>query len=457
MARTPIDIRGATVLVVGLNVTGQSCARALPKFGANVIVTDVRENLDGLDGAISAVNEAGAGFLPLKEAALLRPEILVISPGLSPEDSRVLPLRNNAGEWMSDPELAFRLSRGRVVGVTGTNGKTTVTTLAGRMVAAEFADTRVCGNIGIAYIDAVEGSTDETVFVVELSSYQLEGCSQLKPDAAIVLNVQPDHATRHATLEIYADVKARILSAMDESGFAVLNGDDMRVADMAEKTAAKPVMFSVEEELFEGAYLDGDDLVMKTGGVAVALGRASALQIPGVHNVSNVLAAGSAAYLMGVPAEKISAAAAAFEGIEHRIEFAGDVKGIQCVNDSKATNPDSTLAALETFRGRAITVILGGDDKNMDYEPVYEKLEALSAKAIVMGPGLKRVAKEIKEYGGIECEVAADMDEAVRKGIEMTAGGGVLLLSPGSSSFDLYKNFEERGRHFKDAVKRSQG
>ncbi|MFA6451796.1 MAG: UDP-N-acetylmuramoyl-L-alanine--D-glutamate ligase [bacterium] len=454
--RSSENIKGARVLVVGLGVTGQACARALPKYGAEAVVTDVRTDISRLEGAIAAVEAAGARFAPYEAALGETPDILVLSPGLAPGDARVSPLRNNAGEWMSEIELAYRISKGKILAVTGTNAKTTVTTLAGLMAAAEFNDTRVAGNIGDAFIDSAAGSGDETVFIVEVSSYQLEGCSSFRPDVAIELNVQADHLKRHHDMEEYAAVKARMLANMGPGDSAVLNADDARVAAMKNNTKARIVMFSADKELSEGACVSCGKLVLRRGGEETALASVESLKMRGRHNVGNALAAAAGAYMIGVPVEKIYETAAGFKGLPHRIETVGWVNGIECVNDSKATNPDSTIVALETFKGREVTLIIGGDDKGFDLSPVYEAAKAASAKVIVMGPGLARAAEEIKRYEGIESLRAANMKEAVRIGLETTAEGGVLLLSPASSSFDLYRNYEERGSDFRDEIGRTK-
>jgi UDP-N-acetylmuramoylalanine--D-glutamate ligase len=452
----PMNLSGARVLAIGAGVTGRACAASLPKLGAELTVTDLRDDLSEVAGGIEFVESRGARFLPPESAALERPDILLISPGLSPSDPRVLPFRDKAARWMSEIELAYLISRGSIVAVTGSNGKTTVTTLVGEMLATTFGDTRVAGNIGDALIESVVGSTDETVFAVEVSSYQLEGCAGFKPDVGVILNVQPDHLARHPTMEIYAAVKARLLSRMNGRDVAILNADDERVRRMADGTGARVFFYSVERPADEGAFLKGGRLVFRKGGEEIGLCGAGELGLRGRHNIGNALAAAAAAIEMGVPKKNIIDVLAGFKGLEHRIETCGVVRGVECVNDSKATNPDSTIAALETYAGRDVTLILGGDDKGFDYRLLYERIARAGARVIVMGPGLARAAGEMEKLAGIECRLAANMAAAVKIGIEITPEGGALLLSPGSSSFDLYKNFEERGRDFKNEVGRAE-
>lgn len=444
-------------MVVGLGVTGRACSRALPEFGAEAVVTDVREDLTGMEKAIAEIESNGARFVPIGEAASVSADMLVLSPGLAPDDPRVLPIRDRYPEWMSEIELGFRLSCGRILAITGSNGKTTVTTLAGRILAEHFPDTRVAGNIGDTFIEAAIGSGCETVFALEVSSYQLEGCSTFRPDVGIVLNVQADHLTRHPSMDVYAAAKARMIAKMGPADTAVLNMDDDYVRGMKDCTAAEVLYYSVEKELGDGAFTAVDGrLVLRRKGEESVFGRADGLQLRGRHNVGNVLAAAAGVAVLGVPPEIIRDAASSFKGLEHRIETVGIVRGVECVNDSKGTNPDAAIAALGSFRGRDVTLLLGGDDKGFDYEALYEAVEEAGARVIVIGTGVGRIAEEIVRGRRVDCRRVENMREAVLLGLDITKPGGVLLLSPASSSFDMYKNFEERGRDFKNEIERAK-
>ncbi|HOO57027.1 MAG TPA: UDP-N-acetylmuramoyl-L-alanine--D-glutamate ligase [bacterium] len=445
-------VAGKRFIVVGLGVTGRACAKFLSGGGADVSVTDVREDLSGVADAIEEIRANGAGFITPDAVCNERFDALVLSPGLAPDDPRVEPLIAAAGEWMSEIELAYRLSTGKILAITGSNGKTTVTTLLGDILKAGFDDVRVVGNIGNTFIESIAGSDEKTMFVAEISSYQLEGCFEFKPDVAIVLNVQPDHLLRHGTMENYADVKSRILMNMDSNGAAVLNADDMYVKEMGSRTRAKVLMVGTEGKRSPGGWVEGDRLMISVQGKDMQVGRTGEMNLKGGHNLFNALSASIAAYLAGVPVEKISGVISGFTGLEHRIESIGEVNEVECVDDSKATNPDASIAALKTYGGRDITILLGGDDKGFDYGLLYEEIGKAGARVIVFGPGLMRVAEEIERENMVECKRAAGMKEAVALGLEITPAGGVLLLSPGSSSFDSYRNFEERGKDFKSEV-----
>lgn len=449
-----IDVSGLKILVVGLGVTGRACADVLPGLGAILTVTDAREDLSGLEDLIAYVKSRGAKFAERKSAEKMDCDILVLSPGLAPSDERLSTLVSTAGGWISEVELGYLISRGRIFSVTGTNGKSTVVSLAGEVLSKKFSDVRVSGNIGDAFITAASGSTDETVHVVELSSYQLEGCRIFRPDIGVVLNVREDHKTRHPSLKEYADAKARMLRSMESEDLAVLYRDDELVMAMAKNTRAEVSCFSTERELEEGAFIKGDSLVVRSCGKDQVLCRMEEMPLRGTHNAQNVLAVTLGAMRMGVKLENIRESVFDYRGLRHRIETAAFVRGVECINDSKATNVDSALAALNTFKGREVTIILGGDDKGFEYSSLYKEIKKSGAKVIVMGPGLKRIAKEIHEFD-VEIEVhrAANMKEAVEQGLEFTPSGGVLLLSPSSSSFDLYRNFEERGQDFENETK----
>jgi len=450
------DIRGMKILVIGLGITGKACANVLPGLGAAVSVTDLRDDLTGLQEAVDYVESRGADFVERERAADTGPDIVVASPGIDPKDGRLDALRTPGAEWMSEIEIAFRLSGGKILAVTGTNGKSTCVTLAGEILGKRFGDVRVSGNIGSPFVEAAAGSTGDTIHVIEVSSYQLEGCRLFRPDAAIVLNVREDHMTRHPTMELYAAAKARMLQRMGPEDLAVLFKDDPLVWAMAEKTRARIAGFSTVEQLEEGAFLRGGSLVIRMDGESEEICRLAEMKLRGKHNAENVLAVSLATMFLGAQPEEIREAAAEFTGLEHRIQTVGVVNGIECVNDSKATNVDSAIAALETFAGRDVTIILGGDDKGFDYEPLYETIENAGARVVMLGYSLERVAEGIQARGKTEYARAASMKEAVEKGLEMTRAGGVLLLAPSSSSFDLYSDFTERGRDFTNEIKRKK-
>ncbi len=447
----PQNIEDAVVAVIGLNVTGLACASILPHFGAEVVLSDTRPLAEIRDKVMSLI-DSGYSYLPISEIASLSPDFIIVSPGLDPRCRSLDPLRDLDAEWVSEIELASHISRGRIFAITGTNGKTTATTLAGQVLGKKFSDVRVCGNIGRTFIESVIDSTDDTVYVIEVSSYQLEGCTFFKPDVAVELNLSEDHLKRHGDMDGYAGVKAKMVATLTADDYAVLNADDRYVSAMAAATAGRVLEFSTSREVEQGAYYDGKMLRLKIDGVPHDICAADELLIEGSHNIANVLAIAAGAAAMGVSAREIAETAKTFRGLEHRIEPVAEINGVRFVNDSKGTNPDSVFVALDAFRDKPVVLIVGGDDKGFEYTALYNIIARREVRTIVLGEGLVRMAHEMERRGDIDFRRVPDMKSAVWAGYDMLGAGGVVLLSPGSSSFDLYKNFEERGKHFKSEV-----
>ncbi len=450
------DLAEAEVLIVGLGMTGKSCAKVLSPMCRKVWITDAREDLSSLVAAIEEAEGSGARFIPIAETANLRPNLVVVSPGLAPVDERLLTVRRAGGEWVSEIEIASRIARGRIVAVTGTNGKTSSVTMAGNILKRCCDDVRVSGNIGHPFIEAATGSTKDTLHIVEVSSYQLELCRTFSPQVGVVLNVQPDHLARHRTIEEYARAKARMLGKMKPESTAVLNRDDRLVEAMANITSARIAEFSVRFEVVSGTFLSGGSLVAVWDGIRHTICREEDVALKGSHNIANVLAVSAASIAAGAGPEDIRSEVVSFAGLPHRLESLGEIGGVDIVNDSKATNIEAVLAAMETFDSRHVTLILNGDDKGFDYTPLKEAIVRSGTKVVVLGPGLRRVADEFKKTEGIELKRTETMLETIETGLEMTVPGGVLLLSPSSSSFDLYENYEERGTVFRNEIERKK-
>jgi len=445
-------LAGKRVVVVGLGVTGRACAGVLSPLGVDVIVTDTRSDLSALGDAVAAVESAGARFAPAQEAANSDPQLVIVSPGLSPEHDFVKRFTDRGAPAISEIELAYRLAEGTFVGLTGTNGKTTVAGLTGHVLSAKYADVRVVGNIGDPLIEAVADSTGDTVFVTELSSYQLELCETLKPRVSMILNVQPDHLERHGTMDAYAAAKRRLIGNQGSGDSALLNADDPRVRDMAGRTGADVLFVSTRGEVESGGFVRSGVLTARIGNREVALAHVEDMRLKGEHNHANALNAGLCGLLLDVPADDVAGRLCSFAGFPHRIQHVAEKNGVEFVDDSKATNPDAVLAALRAFRGRPLVLLLGGDDKGLDYTEFYEAVRGAASHAVIVGPGLRRMAGELRAAGFGSVHTADTMDEAVRAAAGLAVPGGVVLLSPASSSFDLFKNYAERGRVFTDAV-----
>jgi len=457
-------VSGKKVLVVGLAASGVAASRVLLSREAMVIGNDAKPEADIRDAA-SELRKLGA-MLSLgghPESLFVNADLIVVSPGV-PADLPVLASARAAGiEVISEPELAGRFLRGRMIGVTGSNGKTTVTTLIGELMRAAGAEVIVGGNIGTPLTGLIEKSTDSSWTVAELSSFQLEMIDSLRVHVAIVTNITPDHLDRHGTFENYMRAKHRIFLNQGEGDWAVLNGHDQGVADMAEHLgiASQRVYFSSKgPETMTGqaadVYVDDGCIqttMLKDYRGAMKVIRLAEIPLPGMHNVENVMTALAATLCAaGTGADGLPALCEAikqFKGVEHRIEFVAEIDGIKFYNDSKATNVDSTMKALEAFE-RNIIVILGGKDKDSDYTVLAPLIRERVKQVILIGAASDKIAAQLA--GASEMSRARSMQEAVLKAVEVAAAGDIVLLAPACASFDMFDNYEHRGRVFKEAV-----
>ncbi len=348
----------------------------------------------------------------------------------------------------SEIELAYRFLEGKLIGITGSNGKTTTTTLVHHILKRSGVETFLAGNVGTPLISRVEVMTAGTVAVVELSSFQLELIERFRPDIGVYLNLTPDHLDRHKTLEAYAAAKARLFENQTELDAAVLNLDDVPLQRYVPK---KPQVFwfSRKQSVKQGACLRGDDIYIVRGPEAEFLMKRSEIPLPGAHNVENVLAAITAARLAGVDATSIGEAVRSFQGVEHRLEFVAEIRGVGYYNDSKATNVDATLKALDAFPGR-ILIILGGKDKGSDYTVLQNPLREKAILALLIGAAADKIESQIT--GSVAIERAGTLQRAVEVASQAAKAGDIVLLAPACASFDQFQNYEQRGHVFKELV-----
>jgi UDP-N-acetylmuramoylalanine--D-glutamate ligase len=357
----------------------------------------------------------------------------------------------NITVW-SEIELADRFLDGRLIGITGSNGKTTTTSLVYHILKVAGFSTMVAGNIGTPLISRVAFTTETTITVAELSSFQLELVETFHPDIAVLLNLTPDHLDRHKTIDAYAAAKARIFENQTESDFAVLNADDPASARFAPKRA-QVYWFSRKQAVQQGAYLRGEEIVFRSKKQEEVLLQREEIPLPGAHNLENVLAAATAARLEGASAAAIADAVRTFPGVEHRLEFVAEMAGVRFYNDSKATNVDATLKALEAFPGK-ILVILGGKDKGSDYSVLQPALRERSVLALLIGAAAEKIEQQIS--GSVAIERAGTLERAVEIASQSARRGDVVLLAPACASFDQFENYEQRGRVFKELVRKRE-
>jgi UDP-N-acetylmuramoylalanine--D-glutamate ligase len=448
-----MDVKGKRVLVVGLGKSGIASALFLADHGARVAVSDTKSE-EELHHEIPQLLDRGIGVEAgyHNERTFKEQELIVISPGV-PSDVPQLEQARQAGiPVIGEVELAARYLKGQIVAITGSNGKTTTTTLAGEIIAAGGKKTLVGGNIGTPAISFVETATDDSWIVLEVSSFQLETIETFHPKIAVVLNVTPDHLDRHHTFENYAAAKARIFENQTASDFAVLNADDATCVAMASKTKAGVYWFSRQHQVEQGAFVRGDDILWRNANREQTIMPVAEIGLKGAHNVENILAGVCAGMLAGVDAADIRRAVANFKAVEHRLEYVATIRGVDYYNDSKATNVDATIKALESFVG-GIHLILGGKDKGSDYTVLNPLLRERVKRVYTIGAAAPKIESQIK---GVPVVSAGTIDAAVRLASEAAKEHDIVLLAPACASFDQFMSYEHRGRVFKDLVRQME-
>ena len=447
--RNPFELRGKRVLVVGLAKTGVATSLFCAARGAEVTATDARgENEIG--DSIVQLRAAGVN-LELgghRENTFFRQDLIVPSPGV-PADAPLLRAARAKGVTIwSEIELAGRFMNGRLIGITGSNGKTTTTSLIEHILKNAGFATILAGNIGTPLISRIEQTNDDTITVAELSSFQLELIETFRPNISVFLNLTPDHLDRHHTFEEYGAAKARIFGNQKEADSAVLNADDPASTPYA-PTRPQVYWFSRKQRVAQGAFVRDHQIVFRQNGEEMAVLKLQEIPLVGGHNVENVLAAVTTTRIAGANPAAIAKGVRSFAGVEHRLEFVAEVSGVRYFNDSKATNVDATLKALDAFPGR-ILIILGGKDKGSDYTVLRKPLREKAILALLIGAAADKIEKQIE--GSVAIEGAGTIERAVEIASHAVRPGDVVLLAPACASFDQFQNFEHRGRVFKDLV-----
>ncbi len=445
------EVSGKRVLVVGLARSGRAAARCLNRHGALVTVTDIQPPAAFRD----VIPELVAGKIGLElgvqgEETFLRQDLIVISPGVPWDLPQLRAAREKRIPVVPEVEVASWFLPGRLVGITGTNGKTTTTALLGKILQASGFATFVGGNIGVPLISAVDNVSPDAVIVAELSSFQLEGIQNLRPHVAVLLNITPNHLDRHASFEAYLGAKAQILSNLTAEDYAVLNADDTNVMSLVPTTPqCRKIFFSRRQNLPQGVLVSNGHVGYRVGHLERALLEIRDVRLPGAFNLENVLAASAAACVLGADFEAVRTAAREFKGVEHRLEFVRQIRGVDFYNDSKATSVDAAAKALSAFE-RGVHLILGGKDKGAPYSPLRPLLEGRVRTVFLIGGAAERIAQELA--GAAELVRAGDLETAVRQSSRQAQPGDVVLLSPACASFDQFQDFEHRGRVFKQIV-----
>ena len=449
------NMKNKKVLIVGLGRSGIAAAQAMVKLEADVAVQDSKKE-ENVDANLRLyLEEKGVkcyfNLIPPDMSAF---DVLILSPGVSPELPFVQEAERQGAEIIGELEIAYRVGSGKYVAITGTNGKTTTTTLTGEIFKEAERETYVVGNIGTAVISASLNSSADGWMVTETSSFQLETTKYFKPEVSAILNITPDHLNRHHTMEAYKAAKAKIFANQTEGNYLVINYDDEECFRMAESCKAQVVPFSRKEQLDDGVFVKNDNIVVKEkNGTEQIICPVTELKMIGQHNLENALAATGVCYYSGIKPEVIATVLRRFTGVEHRIEYSGKINGVKYYNDSKGTNTDATITALRALEENII-LIAGGDAKGQNFDELLKEFKGRVKHMILLGRDAYLIEESAEKTGFKNIIHCKDMDECVKKAYEVAEPGDNVLLSPACASWDMYDNYEQRGEHFKDCVSR---
>ena len=452
-----MELKGKKVLVVGLGKSGLAAALFLRRKGAQVTVSDVR-SAEALGRDIPAlldegimVETGGHGLLTFR-----RQDLIVVSPGVPLDTPELAQVTKFGLPILGEVELAAQFLKGKTLAITGSNGKTTTTSLCGEILAAEGLAVQVGGNIGVPVIALVDASREDGWSVLEVSSFQLETTGSFRPQIAVILNITPDHLDRHGNFANYVAAKERIFANQTPEDALVLNADDDAASRCAAHAKSRVFWFSRTRIVRQGVFIHEGTIMFRASEQSAPepVLKVSSIPLKGAHNVENVLAAACAARLAGVRPEAIRSAVEKFRAVEHRLEFVANVHGVDYYNDSKATNVDAAMKAIAAFPS-GIHLILGGKDKNSDYRLLRPLLQERVSRVYAIGAAAEKIISQVE--GAAPIVHCGTLDAAVNAAAEAAQSGDVILLSPACSSFDQFENYEQRGKVFKDLVLARRG
>ena len=441
-------VAGQHVVVVGGGRSGVAAAELLSARGARVTLTDSASTLPDAEALLRQGISLELGSH--RPELFTHADLLVVSPGVPLDQEAIVAARGQGVPIIGEVELASRWLAGRVIGITGTKGKSTTTTLTARMIEEAGLDVTAGGNLGTPLSAQVAQSKTDSVHVVEVSSFQLESTDTFHPWIAALLNLSPDHLDRHSSFEEYASAKARIFRRQTPDDWAVVNADDPLALETARHARARRFDFGFDAPLEDGVTVEAGSIVRRDRGQAAPLLPLTAVRLPGRHLLGDVLAAAAVGCVAGVPPAAMQRAVERFEGLEHTLERVGEIDGVRFVNDSKATNIAAARRSLESF-DRGIVAIIGGRYKGGDFADLREPLASRGVAVIAIGEAAPRIETALR--GVVDIERADSMREAVRRAHALAPGGGVVLLAPACSSFDMFRDYADRGRAFRTAVR----
>ena len=440
------------LLVVGLARSGTAAARLADSFGASVTVTDIRSEKELKNNLLrlSPRTTVRLGKITASECASF--DLVILSPGVNPEQDWIREAESKGTRFVGEIEFASSLLEGRILGITGTNGKTTTTRLTGAMLSASGIDNEVAGNVGTPLSEKVLLASRQgrkPLFVTELSSFQLEKTENLSCRIAVLLNCTPDHLDRYPDFETYRKTKLRIFRNQSDNDFTIVNADNPFLMKETSKLASCCFPFSLSAPLDQGIFQEGEHFWAVRGGERVQLLRKDDIRLRGGHNLENVAASLAASFLSGANPESLSRAVRGFNGLEHRLEFVTDIAGVDYFNDSKSTTCQSTCKAIEALSGR-IVLIMGGFDKGEDFSCLKPAVASRVSHLVLLGATADKIKEKLQ--GATEILMAADLEQAIATAASLAASGETVLFSPACASFDMFNDYEHRGKTFKSLL-----
>ncbi len=446
-----MDLKNKRVLVVGLGKSGVAAALFLKDLGARVSVSDAKTE-DQLRSAIPALLDKGIAVETggHSDRTFREQDLIVVSPGVPVDVPQLANARAQGISVIGEVELASRFLKGHIIAITGSNGKTTTTSLGGEVIGMGGYEVLVGGNIGTPAISLLAEETSDTYDVLEISSFQLETIETFHAEIAAILNITPDHLDRHRDFAAYVNAKARIFENQKQGDFAILNADDPTCVRLAGRAHSQLRWFSRKKEVAAGACVRGEKIFWREDGSEQEIMPVSSIQLKGTHNLENVLAAVCVGRIVGVEPHRIRRAIEEFKAVEHRLEYVATVRGVEYYNDSKATNVDATIKALESFPAN-IHIILGGKDKGSDYSVLNALLQQRAKRVYTIGAAAEKIETQVAP-AGVPVLHAENLENAVKRASDSAAPGDVVLLAPACASFDQFDSYEHRGRVFKDLV-----
>ena len=449
-----MQIEGKTVLVVGTGKSGIAATELLISKGIDTVLFDGNKELDVDKLYKDNPKLSGIPLVlgKLDEDTLQKVSICVLSPGVPTDLPMVNEMREKGIKIWGEIELAYYFGKGKIIAITGTNGKTTTTALTGEIMKNYFDDVRVVGNIGIPYTSMVSDMTEETVTVAEVSSFQLETVHEFAPKVSAILNITPDHLNRHHTMENYIKAKEDITINQSSDDFCVLNYEDQVLREFADNCPAKVIFFSSKTKLEEGFYLDGEDIMYAHDGAVDKVVNINEVNLLGNHNYENIMAATAMSLYFGVPMDKIVEVLHTFTAVEHRIEYVTEKRGIKFYNDSKGTNPDAAIQGIRAMN-RPTMLIGGGYDKQSEYDEWIEAFDGKVKELVLIGQTAEKIADCAHKHGFNNTVIFEKFEDAIKYCYDHAVSGDAVLLSPACASWGMFPNYEERGRIFKDIVR----